>query len=84
MYLKTTAPSGEDLGCTPINAAIAPCDGSYGLIEFLNDNLDRASEVEFALIDALRDQCEPISEQDYDPKAGMRAEFEGFIGEVVE
>jgi hypothetical protein len=83
MFLRITAPCGKILGETPINAAIALCDGSYGLIEYLNDDLDRASKIENAIIDNIRDQCEPISEDDFDPKPGMRAEFEGFAGEII-
>ena len=84
MYLKITAPCGEVLGETPINEAIAPCDGSYGLIDFLDGDTDRADEIEDGLICLLRDMCEPISSTDFNPQVGMLAKFEGFIGEIVE
>jgi hypothetical protein len=84
MYLRITAPTGEILGDTPINAAISPCDGSYGLIEFLDGDTDRVDAIEQALIDGIRDQCEPISFEDFDPKVGMTCEFEGFKGELID
>ena len=84
MYLQITSPCGKDLGATPVNKAIAPCDGSYGLIEFLDDNTDLADAIESAIIDGLRDQCEPISIHDFNAKVGMKFEFNGFKGELID
>ena len=75
MYLQITSPCGKDLGATPVNDAISPCDGSYGLIEFLDDDLERASVVLFALIDGIRSQCANV---------GTTFVFEGFRGELIE
>jgi hypothetical protein len=83
LYLKITSPCGEILGETPINDAIAPCDGSYGLIEFLDDDTDRADEIENGLICLLRDMCEPVTPTNFNPQVGMTASFEGFVGEIV-
>jgi hypothetical protein len=37
-----------------------------------------------ALIDGLRDGCEPISEHDFDPREGMRFSARGFIATIFE
>jgi hypothetical protein len=83
MFLKIVSPCGKDLGSTPINAAVRLCDGSYGLIEFLGDDLAKVAEIEGGIVDLIRDACEPISEDDFNPQAGLRVEFMGFVGEVV-
>lgn len=84
MFIQITSPDGQDLGATPINNAIEPCDGSYGLLEFFDGDTDKADRIEGALIDLLRDASEPIATTDFNPQVGTKVTFEGFTGEIVE
>jgi hypothetical protein len=63
-----------------INQAVTPA--GFSPIAIQDERL--TDEVINALIDGLRDGCEPISEYDFDPREGMQFSACGFIATIFE
>jgi len=63
-----------------IDQSVSPV--SFMPIAISDDSL--TDSIVNALIDGLRDGCEPISEHDFDPREGMKFSFGGFTATIFE
>ena len=81
MHLRITDILGKEVDCIPVNAALCLEDAAYGLIEKVGS--ENASVLIAEIVNAIRDQCEPVSIDDFDAKAGMKAGACVYYGELV-